>query len=257
MNDLIKVNYDNSDRPTVSGRELHAALEVSSNYTTWFNRMTEYGFTENIDYATCFPNLESENHGGQNKIDHQLTINMAKEICMIQRTEKGKQCRQYFISVEEAWNKPEAVMARALKIADRQLLEAKGQIQELESTVQKQNELIDRAKPLVCFANCVKTAETSILVGELAKILRQNNIEIGQKRLFVWLRENGYLIKSGSSYNMPTQKSMELGLFEIKETIISHSDGHTSINRTPKVTGKGQIYFVNKILSEVELTVKG
>lgn len=249
MNELITINAD-SDRPTVSGRELHEALGVNSNYTTWFNRMTEYGFTENEDFVTCFPNLESENqHGGQNKIDHQLTIDMAKELCMIQRTDKGKQCRQYFIDVEKQWNSPEAIMSRALKIADRKLIEAKEHIGMLEATVDKQNELLERSKPLVCFANCVKTAETSILVGELAKILRQNGVEIGQKRLFEWLRQNGYLIKGGSDRNMPTQYSVERGLFEIKETVISHADGHTSINKTPKVTGKGQIYFVNKLMN--------
>lgn len=118
---LITVNYD-SGRPTVLGRDLHNALEVNSNYTTWFNRMTEYGFTENIDFTTYFPNLESENqHGGQNKTDHQLSIEMAKEICMIQRSEKGKQCRQYFIELEKQWNSPEMVMKRALEIANQRV----------------------------------------------------------------------------------------------------------------------------------------
>src|SRR5574344_1966041 len=107
MNELIRISFD-SDRPTVSGRELHAALEIGSNYTTWFSRMCDYGFVEGIDYISCFPNLESESHGGQNKIDHQLTIDMAKQICMIQRTETGRKFRQYFIKVEEAWNSPEA-----------------------------------------------------------------------------------------------------------------------------------------------------
>ena len=97
---------------------------------------------------------------------------------------------------------------------------------------------------------------SAILIGDLAKILRQNGVEMGPNRLFQWLRENGYLIKQkGSSYNMPTQKSMELGLFKIKETCVTHSDGHTSINRTPKVTGKGQVYLLNKILGrKVEQT---
>ena len=131
-----------------------------------------------------------------------------------------------------------------------QLKEEKERNAELEATANKQKELIDRSKPLVCFANCVKASETSILVGELAKILRQNGVEIGQNRLFDWLRNNGYLIKNGSDRNMPTQYSVERGLFEIKETVISHADGHTSINKTPKVTGKGQIYFVNKLIAK-------
>lgn len=147
--------------------------------------------------------------------------------------------------IEQALTSPDFLIQLAT-----QLKEEKEKSARLESTVNKQNELLERSKPLVCFANCVKTADTSILVGELAKILRQNGVEIGQKRLFEWLRNNGYLIKSGSDRNMPTQYSMERGLFEIKETVISHSDGHTSISKTPKVSGKGQIYFVNKLIEK-------
>lgn len=249
MNELIKINAD-SDRPTVSGRELHEALEIQTPYKKWFDRMCEYGFTENIDYAVTDIFVPNSNGGRQTQTDHQLTIDMAKELCMIQRTDNGKQCRQYFLEIEKQWNSPDAVMSRALKIADKKLIEASEHIAQLEMKVDKQNELLERSKPLVCFANCVKTADTSILVGELAKILRQNGVEIGQKRLFEWLRNNGYLIKSGSDRNMPTQYSMERGLFEIKETVISHSDGHTSISKTPKVSGKGQIYFVNKLIGK-------
>lgn len=108
-------------------------------------------------------------------------------------------------------------------------------------------------KPKVLFADAVSTSQTSILVGDLAKIIKQNGVDIGANRLFAWFRDNGYLIKrKGSDYNMPTQYSMELGLFEVKETVITHSDGHTSISKTPKVTGKGQQYFVNKFLNEEE-----
>lgn len=115
---------------------------------------------------------------------------------------------------------------------------------------------IEEDKPKVLFADAVSVSGSAILIGDLAKILRQNGVEMGPNRLFQWLRENGYLIKQkGSSYNMPTQKSMELGLFKIKETCVTHSDGHTSINRTPKVTGKGQVYLLNKILGrKVEQT---
>ena len=105
-------------------------------------------------------------------------------------------------------------------------------------------------KPKEIFADAVATSKTSILIGELAKILKQNGVEIGQNRLFAWLRNNGYLIRrKGTDYNMPTQSAMEMGLFEIKETVVSHSDGHTSINKTPKVTGKGQQYFINKFIA--------
>lgn len=107
-------------------------------------------------------------------------------------------------------------------------------------------------KPKVLFADAVSVSNNSILVGELAKLLKQNGVNIGQNRLFKWLRANGYLIRrKGTDYNMPTQRAMELGLFEIKETAITHADGHTSVNKTPKVTGRGQMYFVEKFLGQV------
>ena len=110
---------------------------------------------------------------------------------------------------------------------------------------------VEADRPKVVFADSVSVSKTSILIGDLAKILKQNNIDVGQKRLFHWLRENSYLIKrKGAEYNSPTQRAMEKGLFEIKETVITHADGHTSISKTTKVTGKGQIYFVNKFLAE-------
>lgn len=109
---------------------------------------------------------------------------------------------------------------------------------------------MEEQKPKVLFAESVEVAKTSILIGELAKLLKQNGINIGQNRLFEWLRNNGYLIRrQGSDYNMPTQRAMEMGLFEIKETTITHSDGHIHVSKTPKVTGKGQVYFVNLFVS--------
>jgi anti-repressor protein len=235
MNDLIKVDYDSSDHPTVSGRELHKALEVKTAYKDWFPRMCEYGFTEGKDFSSFL----SESTGGRPATDHALTIQMAKELCMLQRTEIGKKCRQYFIQVEEAWNRPEAVIARGLKMANRQLDIIK---QENTKLLLK----IEEDKPKVLFADGVSASNDAILIREMAKILKQNGIDMGEKRLFEYLREYGYLIKcNGSDYNMPTQRAMDMGLFVIKETVITHSDGHTSVRKTAKVTGKGQIYFLN------------
>lgn len=119
-----------------------------------------------------------------------------------------------------------------------------------QSKIEERNRQIEQMKPKEIFADAVATSKTSILIGELAKILKQNGVDIGQNRLFAWLRNNGYLIRrKGTDYNMPTQSAMEMGLFEIKETVVSHSDGHTSINKTPKVTGKGQQYFINKFIA--------
>lgn len=230
MNEIIKVNYEN-DRPTVLARDLHDFLEVKTAFKDWFPRMCEYGFSEGTDFCSFL----SESTGGRPAQDAQLTIEMAKEICMLQRNERGKQARQYFIQLEKDWNSPEKVMARALQIADKKIKRLETQIEEY--------------RPRVLFAGAVETSKSSILIGELAKILKQNGVKIGPIRLFEWMRQNGYLIRrNGSDYNMPTQRAMEMGLFEIKETSIVHADGHTNISKTPKVTGKGQVYFVNLFL---------
>ena len=163
---------------------------------------------------------------------------------MIQRNERGKQARQYFIQLEKDWNSPEKVMARALRIAEGKIK----QLSEVKATLEVK---VEQDKPKVLFAEAVSAAKTSILIGELAKILKQNGVDTGEKRLFQWLREKGYLIRRrGTDYNAPTQKSMDMGLFEVKETAVTHSDGHVSVNKTTKVTGKGQQYFISKFLGE-------
>ena len=120
------------------------------------------------------------------------------------------------------------------------------------ATVKNLNSKIEQMKPKEIFADAVSASNRSILVGELAKMLKQNGVDIGQNRLFSWLRDNGFLIsRKGSDYNMPTQRAMEQSLFEIKETAVTHSDGHVTVNLTPKITGKGQQYFINKFLESV------
>ena len=242
-NELIKIDYTNSERPTILARDLHDALEVQTAYKDWFPRMCEYGFEEGKDYCSILSD-RVDGLPGKPRNDHQITIAMAKELCMLQRSEKGKQFRQYFIQVEEAWNTPEQVMARALQMANRMV-----------DKLKKDNAyLLEKAEadaPKVLFADAVAASHTSILIGDLAKLIRQNGVEVGQNRLFQWLRDNGYLCSTGERYNLPTQKSMELKLFEVKETTISNPDGSIRITRTTKVTGKGQAYFVNKFLAKV------
>ena len=222
----------------ISGRELHMFLEVVTPYHKWFPRMVEYGFTEGTDFLVTDKNVHNSNGGKQSIIDHLMTVDMAKEISMLQRSEKGKQARQYFIQLEKDWNSPEKVMARALNIAKKTLATVSIRLDEA-------NKQLEEQKPMVVFANAVTASSTSILVGELAKLLKQNGFNFGQNRLFDWLRNNGYLMKSGCSRNMPTQRAMELGLFEVKETSVATPYG-TRLNRTTKITGKGQIYFINK-----------
>lgn len=245
MEEIIKINYE-SEQPTVSARELHEGLGISTKFTMWFERIVAYGFDENIDYLLVSQKRETNNPKNPTTTcnDYEISIDMAKQICMIQRTEKGKQYRQYFLDLEKAWNTPEQVMARALKIANNEIDKLKADNRVLIADT-------ERMKPKEIFADAVSSSKDSCLIGDLAKIICQNGHKIGQKRLFEWMRTNGYLIKSGSSKNMPTQKAMELKLFEVKETTITNPDGSIRITKTTKVTGKGQVYFVNKF-AEVE-----
>ena len=156
---------------------------------------------------------------------------------MMSKTDKGQEVRAYFIQIEKDFNSPEKIMARALLMADKRVHKLEAQI--------------EADRPKVLFADAVSASHTSILVGELAKLLKQNGVEVGATRLFSWLRDHGYLIKrKGRDWNMPTQKSVELGLIRVKETSITHSDGHITVNKTPLVTGKGQQYFINKFLNQ-------
>lgn len=230
--DLIKVQSDN-EKQLVSARELHKALNVKTRFSQWVTQNFKH-FRENIDFSSVVTTTHQNQYGGTKEIqDYALSVEMAKHIAMMSGTQKGYEIRDYFIQVEQAWNSPEMIMKRALEIANKKVEHLK-----IEN---------EQMKPKALFADAVTASHTSILVGELAKILKQNGIDIGARRLFERLRGHGYLIKrKGTDWNMPTQKAMDLGLFEIKETTVQRSDGGVKINKTPKVTGKGQVYFINK-----------
>ncbi|XKQ13209.1 phage antirepressor KilAC domain-containing protein [Enterococcus faecalis] len=237
MNELIKVTTNENDEQLVNGRELYEFLGVKDNYTDWFKRMIKYGFDENVDFIS-FSEKSDKPFGGRPQVNHYVKLDMAKEISMLQRTERGKQARRYFIQLEKFWNSPEMVTKRALEFQQKKI-----------EVLQLENESL---KPKALFADAVDASKTSILIGDLAKLIKQGNgIDIGQNRLFQWLRDNGYLIaRKGESYNMPTQRSLDLGIAEIKERTHNNPDGSIRISRTPKITGKGQIYFVNKFLHD-------
>lgn len=236
MNELIKVTTNENDEQLVNGRELYEFLGVKDNYTDWFKRMIKYGFDENVDFIS-FSEKSDKPFGGRPQVNHYVKLDMAKEISMLQRTERGKQARRYFIQLEKFWNSPEVVTKRALEFQQKKI-----------EVLQLENESL---KPKALFADAVDASKTSILIGDLAKLIKQNGIDIGQNRLFQWLRDNGYLIaRKGESYNMPTQRSLDLGIAEIKERTHNNPDGSIRISRTPKITGKGQIYFVNKFLHD-------
>jgi anti-repressor protein len=239
LNDLIKISYE-ADNPSVSARDLHEGLEIKTAFKDWFPRMSEYGFDEGKDFCS----KKSESTGGRPLVDYEISVDMAKQICMIQRTEKGQQYRQYFLDLEKAWNTPDQIIARALKMANYK-------IDQLKSHNTILIEDIQRMKPKEIFADAVSASSTSILIGEMAKILKQNGVDTGERRFYKWLRENGYLIKrQGTDYNMPTQRSMSLGIFEIKESAYLDGEGNNKVNKTAKVTTKGQQYFIKKFIGD-------
>lgn len=219
---------------------MHKALEISSRFSRWFDTNKEM-FVEGEDYNKCTSSTVVNNGAVRELEDYEITVLMAKHLSMMSRTEKGRDIRNYLIDLEKAWNTPEQIMARALKMADKTIEQLKTDNKALEQK-------IEQDKPKTIFADAVSTSHTSILIGDLAKLICQNGVQIGQKRLFEWMRQNNFLIKSGSSRNMPMQRYVEQGLFEIKESNVQNPDGSVRITKTTKVTGKGQIYFVNQFL---------
>ncbi|WKF73625.1 phage antirepressor KilAC domain-containing protein [Lactococcus lactis] len=241
MNELIKISSNEKDEQVVSARDLHKGIGVKTRFSLWWEQNSRM-LIENEDFTSVVLTTEVQNNGGvqlRELQDYALTIDTAKHLAMQSQTEKGREYRTYFIQVEKAWNSPDMVMKRALQIADKRVIALENQNAEM--------------KPKALFADSVAASQSSILVGHLAKLLRQNGYEIGQNRLFERLRNQGWLSnRKGEDWNMPTQKSLDRGFFEIKETTHNNADGSVRITKTPKVTGKGQIYFVNKFLQELE-----
>ena len=229
MTELIKINYDNPQRPVVSGRELHKALDITTRYNDWFARMCEYGFTEDKDFYLFL----SKSSGGRPSTDHMLTIPMAKELCMIQRTDIGRKFRQYFISVEEAWNSPEMVMQRALSIANERVKALQLSVSQL--TVDNQimqpkaeyfDELVDR-RLLTNFRDTAK------------------ELHIGQKEFIQFLLDHKYVYRDRKSKLKPYMPYVEDGLFELKEftnTKTGFTDTQTFI--TPKGKETFRLFFI-------------
>ncbi|MCI9975561.1 antA/AntB antirepressor family protein [Clostridioides difficile] len=225
---LINVEINENQEPIVNARELHEFLEVNSNYTTWFKRMCEYGFTINEDFI---PILE-ESTGGRPSENHAIKLDMAKEIAMIQRNEKGKQARKYFIKIEKDWNSPEKVMARALIVANKTI-------------EQKNKELQEKSK----FINQIASSKNSLLVREVAKIIsKSKGIVIGEKRLYEKLREWDLVFKNSTE---PKQVAIDRDYLETVEGVKETSTG-TFTFKTTRVTGKGQEYILKRLLKEQE-----
>lgn len=227
MNELIKVHYDNADRPTVSGRELYDALEVKTAYKDWFPRMCEYGFSEGKDYCS-FLSDRSDGKAGKPRTDHQITIPMAKELCMLQRTEKGKQMRQYFIAVEEQWNSPDAIMARALQLSNAKLK----QLQVTVSELTVENQIM---KPKAEYFDDLVDRNLLTGIRETAK-----EFQIKQKDFVTFLMDKKYLYRDKKGKLMPYAKPLQDGLFELKET---KNDATAWSGSQTMITPKGRETF--------------
>lgn len=231
MNDLIKVNYDNAECPTVSGRELHEALEVKTAYKDWFPRMCEYGFTEGEDFNPL-KNEQVREEGNRQVTrqitDHAITIPMAKELCMLQRTEKGSFFRKYFIKVEEAWNSPEMVMKRALEIANRRVKDL--QISVASLTVD--NEIM---RPKAEYFDELVDRNLLTNIRDTAKELK-----IKQREFVKFLIDKKYLYRDKSGKLLPYAKHADSGLFELKEFVNEKTGFHST---QTLVTPKGKETF--------------
>lgn len=220
MNELIKINYE-SDRPTVLARDLYDFLEVKTAYKDWFPRMCEYGFTEGEDFCSFL----SESTGGRPATDAQLTIDMAKEICMLQRNEKGKQARQYFLQLEREWNSPEAVMSRALRMAEERLERFKT----INANLSVQNAIM---QPKAEYFDGLCDRESLTGVRETAKLLG-----LKQNDFVKWLIDHKYIYRDKRGRLMPYAEHVDSRLFTVKETYNDKTDW-TGVQMLITVKGK-------------------
>ena len=234
MNELIKVNINENQEPVISGRELHEKLEIETPFRIWFPRMCEYGFSENIDYT---PYIFVHPKNNQETIDYILKLDMAKEISMIQRNEKGKQMRKYFIEIEKEFNTPEKIMARGLLIADKTIKEQKTLISNLEYKIEKDKNKVE-------FYDDVVDSTTTFEISKVAKML--NFIQVGRNNLFEILREQGILQRD----NTPYQNYVDRGWFRLIETKYTKPNGDVQLNYKTVVYQKG-IEHIAKLLKRL------
>ncbi|WP_419154664.1 phage antirepressor KilAC domain-containing protein [Weissella bombi] len=240
MNQVISIHENEQGEQLVSARELYKELGIKERFSLWFKRYEDM-YVEGVDFEGV--GKPTPYREGSDKVqiiqDYKLMVDMAKHIAMMTKTAKGNQIRDYFIAVEK---EHKALMA------DPRMQMAMG-LQSAQKMLDHKDKIIEEMKPKAVFADAVNTSKQSILVGDLAKLISQNGVKIGQNRLFAYLRDNGYLHKSGSQYNRPTQRYIDQGLFEVKESSHTNPDGSIRLTFTTKVTGKGQQYFVNKFLT--------
>lgn len=248
--ELIPVHTNPDGGKAVMGRDLHEFLEVRRDYTSWFKQMTDYGFSAGQDFT---PNLVKST-GGRPRADHIITLDMAKEISMIQRTERGKQARQYFIECERRMKQlqpeltPEQLMAKALLQAEQTMLE---QTQAIEAL----NTRVEDMEPSYNLGEALLSTEDNIYVGDMAKMLKSRGLFYGGRtKLFAWLKDNDYIMKTGSSGYAALQRWLDRGVLDVEEHVYEPFFGEPKLRYTIKVTPKGQEHFINKFKKELALS---
>lgn len=238
MNELLNVNFD---AQTVSARELHERLHIGTRFNDWFPRMCEYGFEEGKEYYSKMS--KTSQSGGRPSVDYDISVDMAKQIFVIQRTPEGKQCRQYLINLEKAWNTPEQVMARALRIAN----------QTIDSLKQNNMKLLadnEQMKPKAEFFDAVADSKTAISMNEVSKVLGIKGY--GRNNLFEFLRRNGILDR----WNVPYQRYIDCGWFRVIEQKYTRN-GEPCVSTKTLVYQKGVDAIRKKILDAEKIAQKG
>ena len=245
MEELIKVSVDENNEQVVSCREIYNFLNISDRYSRWFERMCEYGFVENIDY-TSVKSYTVVNNGAKKGIeDHLIKLSMAKEIAMLQRNEKGKQIRLYFIEIENRYNDPMYQLAKSLKYANNLIESKNNEIKNLMIENQQKQEIIEVQQPKVEYYDKVTNSKKAIGMGEVAKLLKFKikNRPVGRNTLFEILRNNDILDR----YNQPYQRFINQGYFEVRQTFNSYTG---EPYYTTLVTSKG-IEYIFKLLRKL------
>lgn len=242
MEELIQINYE-GEQPFVNGRELHRALDIKTPYKNWFPRMCEYGFEEGKDYRT-FLSHRSDGLPGKPRNDHELTISMAKELCMIQRSELGRKFRQYFIQVEEAWNTPEMVMARALQMANKTVEQLKQKNNELSLCLEDREQQIRRLQPKARYVDYVLQSPTLVLTTQIAKDYGMSAVALNRK-----------LYSMGIQYRVGRQwvlyaRYQDKGYTHSRTIVIPRENGMTETKMQTEWTQKGRLFLYGKLKEE-------
>jgi len=235
--EIIKSNIGDEDVNSVNARDLYSHLKVKTDFSHWIKRaIKKYDFVENEDYLTI-----DKKDGRQILKDYIITLDMAKELAMTENNAKGKETRKYFIKCEKEFNKPKTMTVEELLAYNMKVI----------SNIKAENLVLKSAnetmKPKALFADSVASSKASILIGQYAKLISGGDFVIGQNRLFTILRENGFLHKSGARRNQPLQKYIDNNVFETVERTVNNPDGSVRITITTKITGKGQVYLIDKI----------